>query len=151
MKTLLAFATLLAAPAFCQTAPTPAPAKTGAVKKTVTRAVAKPSPVVQPLVIPKDATPNPDGTYAWADKAGKKWIFSKTPFGISRVEDTGASPILSSAPAGQFVKATEAGDKIRFERQSPFGTNKWEKSKSDLTDEERAILAAQPSVDKKQQ
>lgn len=128
---------LLAIPASSQTT---APQKRAAVKKA---AVApKPLvPAVKPLVIPKDATPNPDGTYSWADKAGKKWIFAKTPFGISRMEDVAS--FASAAPVGQYVKAIEVGDKIRFERQSPFGTNKWKKNKADLTDEERAIVAAQ--------
>ncbi len=142
MKKLLAFAVLLAVPAFSQTAP--AAAKPAPAKKAASKAVVKPAPVVVPLVIPKDATPNPDGTYAWADKAGKKWIFSKTPFGISKIEDTAATgSAFASAPVGQFVKAVEVGDKVRFERQSPFGPTKWEKNKADLNDEERAILAAQ--------
>mgnify|MGYP003346537247 CR=1 FL=1 len=140
MKKLFAFAILLAVPAFSQTTPTPK-------KKAVAKAAAKPAPVAQPLVIPKDATPNPDGTFAWTDKAGKKWIFSKTPFGVSKVEDTSASgPAFASAAPGQYVKAIEVGDKVRFEHQSPFGTSKWEKNKADLTDEERAILAAQAPV-----
>ncbi len=148
MKSLLVFATLVAVPAFCQTAPAPAPVRKP-VAKTATKTTAKPAPATTPLVIPKDATPNPDGTYSWADKAGKKWIFSKTPFGISRVEDTGERTTLASAPAGDAVKATVAGEKVLFERQSPFGTSKWEKNKADLTDEDRAILAAQPTTAKK--
>jgi len=37
---------------------------------------------------------------------------------------------------------------VKFERQTPFGTTKWEKNKTDLTDDERAILAAQkPAAD----
>lgn len=136
MKTLITLAIILAVPAFSQTAP--------AKKKATTKASAKaPANVVKPLVIPKDATPNPDGTYAWTDKAGKNWTFSKTPFGISKVENTGAPSAFASAPTGQFVKAVEVGDKVKFERQSPFGPTKWEKNKADLTDEERAILAAQ--------
>jgi hypothetical protein len=135
MKILIAFAILAAVPAFGQSKPQ---------KKATTKAAAKPATnVVKPLVIPKDATPNADGTYAWTDKAGKKWTFSKTPFGISKVEDTGAPSAFASAPAGQFVKAVEVGDKVKFERQSPFGPTKWEKNKAELTDEERAILAAQ--------
>ena len=35
------------------------------------------------------------------------------------------------------------GDKIRFERPSPFGVVKWEKSKADLTDEERRLVDSQ--------
>ncbi len=40
---------------------------------------------VDPLTIPKDAVSNPDGTWSWTDKQGKKWIYAKTPFGVSRV------------------------------------------------------------------
>ena len=36
-----------------------------------------------------------------------------------------------------------AGDVVRFERKTPFGTAKWEKKKSELTDDERRILAQQ--------
>jgi hypothetical protein len=142
MKTLIALAVLIAVPAFSQTAKPP-------VKKKAVAAVAKPAapPTVKPLVIPADATPNPDGTYAWKDKAGKKWTFAKTPFGISRMEDVSASPAFANlSTPDQFVKAFEVGDKVKFERQSPFGTTKWEKSKADLNDDERRILAAQPAA-----
>ena len=142
MKTFFAIAALIAVPAFGQST---APKKSAS--KAAAKAPAKPAPpVAKQLEIPKDATPNPDGTYSWADKAGKKWIFSKTPFGVSKVEDSGAPSAFASAPAGQFTKAVEEGDKVKFERQSPFGTSKWEKNKADLTDEERAILAAQQAA-----
>jgi len=108
-------------------------------------AVSKPSaPVGKPLAIPKDATENPDGTYSYTDKDGKKWLFSKTPFGISRTEDmTGKAPIFATATPGQYINATDNGDTVKFERQSPFGNTKWEKNKSELNDEERAALARQ--------
>jgi hypothetical protein len=121
--------------------------------KKKTTAPAKPAaPTVQPLVIPTDASPNPDGTYAYTDKAGKKWIYSKTPFGISKVEDMrGTAPAMPAAPVGQFVKAFDNGDTVKFERQSPFGTTKWEKKKTELTDEERTVLERQnaPPEEKK--
>jgi hypothetical protein len=114
-----------------------------AADKKKTTAPAKPAaPVAKPLVIPKDATPNPDGTYSYTDKDGKKWVFSKTPFGISRVQDvTAVGSGAPTAPVGQYVKAIDNGDTVKFERQSPFGTSKWEKKKSELNDEERAALA----------
>jgi hypothetical protein len=114
-------------------------------KKKKTTAPARPAtPVAQPLVIPNDASPNTDGTYSYTDKAGKKWIFSKTPFGVSRTQDmTGSAPAIPAAPAGQYMKATDNGDTVKFERQSPFGTTKWEKKKSDLTDEERGVVERQ--------
>ena len=142
MKTLIALTMLLAVPAFSQTATTPTPApKKKAVSKTTKPA---PPPTVKPLVIPKDAIPNPDGTYAWTDKSGKKFTFSKTPFGISRIEDvSAANAATASKGPDPFVKAFEVGDKIRFERQSPFGTTKWEKNKTDLNEDERRILSQQ--------
>jgi hypothetical protein len=95
-------------------------------------------------VIPNDASPNSDGTYSYADKAGKKWIFSKTPFGVSRTQDmSGSAPAMAAAPAGQYMKATDNGETVKFERQSPFGTTKWEKKKSELTDEERGVVERQ--------
>lgn len=118
-------------------------ADNNAKKKTTAPAKAL-GPVAQPLVIPKDATLNAGGTYSYTDKAGKKWIYSKTPFGISKSEDmSGAGPALAAAPAGQFMKATDNGETVKFERQSPFGTTKWEKKKTDLTDEEKTVLAQQ--------
>ena len=38
------------------------------------------------------------------------------------------------------MKAFDEGDKVRFEKPSPFGPVKWEKNKSDLTDDERNLL-----------
>jgi hypothetical protein len=114
-------------------------------KKKKTTAAAKPAtPVAQPLVIPNDASPNSDGTYSYTDKDGKKWIFSKTPFGVSKIQDmTGSAPAIAAAPAGQYMKATDNGETVKFERQSPFGTTKWEKKKSELTDEERGVVERQ--------
>ncbi len=58
-----------------------------------------------------------------------------TPFGTA----TSGTDAKSSPP----VKAVEVGDVVRFERKTPFGTSKWEKKKSELTDDERKILAEQ--------
>jgi hypothetical protein len=44
-------------------------------------------------------------------------------------------------PSGAFIKATEDGDIVRFERQGPFGLWKWEKKKSELDEGEKAALA----------
>jgi hypothetical protein len=94
----------------------------------------------QPVTIPADATANPDGTFSWTDKQGKQWTFVKTPFGVMRSEVTPA-PATSASLSG--VKAFDEGDKVRFERQSPFGIIKWEKKKTELTDEERDLVTTQ--------
>lgn len=145
MKTVLALL-IAGMMAFASQADTPAIPKKTAVKKKTTKVVAaaKPAiPVAQPLVIPKEAVANADGSYAYTDKSGRKWIYNKTPFGVSRMQDMGVAGSSATEPKGQFVKAFESGDSVRFERQSPFGTTKWEKKKTDLTDEERSILQQQ--------
>jgi len=109
--------------------------------KTAAKTAAPKTNVVQPTVIPKDATPNSDGSYSYTDKDGKKWVYNKTPFGISKMQDMGsAGAVGAAAPKAQYVKAFDNGDTVRFERQTPFGTTKWEKKKSELTDEERTVL-----------
>lgn len=101
--------------------------------------VAAPAP--QALTIPKDAVPNSDGlSYAWTDKQGKKWVYAKTPFGITR---SPASDVPASGPDFSTTKAIDKGDSVRFERPSPFGPMIWEKKKSDLTDDERHLVDAQ--------
>jgi hypothetical protein len=88
--------------------------------------------------IPAGAVERDPGRFFYTDKDGKKWIFVRTPFGISRTEDTGApAPASDTAPA---VKATESGDTVTFERLSAFGVTKWQKKKADLTDDEKEAL-----------
>ena len=115
-------------------------------------AARKPAPpVVQPLVIPKDAVAQPDGTFRYTDKSGHRWIFSNSPFGVSRMQDM-SDPAATADPARQvtsFDKFTEDGDVIRFERATPFGPLKWERKKTELTDEERQAIAAFKPAEKK--
>src|SRR6266581_7480301 len=90
------------------------------------------------LTLPADAKMVEPGTYTFTDPQGKKWIYRKTPFGLARIED---KPVeASSAPVspGAEITAKEDGDTIRFERPGPFGTYRWEKKKSELTEDEKA-------------
>jgi hypothetical protein len=106
-----------------------------------------PQPTVQKLTIPKDAVPDPDGLhYAWTDKEGKKWTYSKTPFGIVKSparSSTGDSAHAETKPAPTTIKAIDKGDTVRFERPSPFGVMAYEKKKTELTVDERRIFDAQ--------
>jgi hypothetical protein len=137
MKTIalmLAIAGALAA----QTANTKSAKSTKKTAKTAVR-------TAEPLTIPKDAVANADGTYAYTDKDGKKWTYSKTPFGISKIQDMGpaANGGFSTTPVAELTKVTDKGDTVRFERQTPFGPSAYEKKKSELTDDERHMLEAQ--------
>jgi hypothetical protein len=136
---LLLTAAGLAAQASASTGTTAAkPAKTTAIAKKTTSAS-------QPLTIPQDAVANADGTYSWTDTQGKNWTFVKTPFGVMKNESAApAAATTSSSLAG--VKAFEEGDKVRFERPSPFGAIKWEKNKTELTDEERSLVDSQAAT-----
>jgi hypothetical protein len=87
------------------------------------------------LTLPAGATLVEPGTYSFTDAQGKKWIYRKTPFGLARMEDKPAAPIV---PAPSLViTATEDGDTIRFERPGPFGPYRWQKKKSELTEDEK--------------
>ena len=91
-----------------------------------------PSPPAE-LVLPAGAKQVDLGTYTFTDAQGKKWIYRKTPFGLTRFED---KPVVASS--GDGIIAKEDGDTIRFERPGPFGTYKWQKKKSELADDEKA-------------
>jgi hypothetical protein len=115
-----------------------------AAAKAAPRALAPPKATdgVKQMPIPAEAVLAADGDYHYTDPQGKKWIYRKTPFGVSRMEDT---PQLTSTKArgdsGAFIKATEDGNIVRFERQGPFGLWKWEKKRSELDEGEKAALA----------
>jgi hypothetical protein len=101
-----------------------------------------PAKAVKPLEIPKDAVETEPGAFHYTDSDGKKWVYRKTPFGVSRTEDKPVDgPAASAAaPAGAGIKAVEDGDIVHFERPGPFGPYKWQKKKSELDDNERAAL-----------
>ncbi len=103
-------------------------------------ATPKAADAAKPSAIPADAVKGADGDYHYTDPQGKKWIYHKTPFGMSRMEDAGERETAKAAPSGAGIKATEDGDKVRFERQGPFGVWKWEKKKSELNENEKAAL-----------
>ena len=93
------------------------------------------------IAIPADAVLGADGLYHYTDPQGKKWVYGKTPFGISHAEDTGDRAVgKSSASRAAGIQATEDGDTVRFERPGPFGVYKWQKKKSELDETEQAAL-----------
>ena len=123
---IVAAAALAAEPAAPKKPPTPAQAAT-----------AKPP---KPVEIPAGAVETEPSTYRYTDAQGKKWIYRRTPFGVARLEDKGdaAAKAEASAPADNAT-ATADGEYIRFERPSPFGPYKWQKKKTELDENERAI------------
>lgn len=100
---------------------------------------------VKAITIPKDAVQIDPNTYRYTDPAGKKWTYSKTPFGIIRTEDKPVSPEEAKrvqedrARLIDATKAVEDGDSIRFERATPFGVTHWQRNKAELDEVERAV------------
>jgi hypothetical protein len=153
MKRLnIALIVVFALPALAQTQPaqTPTTASTTAKKNKKKKTTAASSQPPGPITIPKDAVLDPkDGNYHYTDKNGRKWVYMMTPMGPSRWEDKG--PSAQSAPAqppssNRFsddpnLKAIDQGDTVKFVRTTPFGPQTWTKKKSELTDDERTMLA----------
>ncbi|HYL76939.1 MAG TPA: hypothetical protein VEU96_22170 [Bryobacteraceae bacterium] len=94
--------------------------------------------------IPAGAKEIEPGLYRYTDPEGKTWLMRKTPFGVGKWEDKpDAQPavVQSNVP----VTITDLGDSIQFVRDSPFGPSKWTRKKSELTDEEKAIVKREQS------
>jgi hypothetical protein len=123
---------LIFASALMLSASDPQPAK-----KTTPPAPAK---TIKPLEVPKEAVEIEPGTFRYTDSDGKKWIYRKTPWGVSRLEDKPVDAADKPVDASATIKAVEDGDVVRFERPGPFGAYRWQKKKSDLDETERAAL-----------
>jgi hypothetical protein len=162
MKKTILFLTLCAATAGAQTtadtsttdkkpAPnTPAKNQPKTAEKAAPAAAVKPAPpVVKPMVIPKEAVQQPDGSYTYTDKDGKRWIYKNMFFGLSRMEDMSDPNAVPVKRAPAFDKFTDDGETIHFERAGPFGPMKWERKKSELTDEEQQAIANFKPAEKK--
>jgi len=98
--------------------------------------------------LPKGAIEVEPNLYRYTDAQGKTWLARRTPFGFSRWEDKPAPPQPAQVDTAPPIKATDLGDTVRFERQTPFGKNSWLRRKTELTDEEKGWLsaAAQPKA-----
>ena len=99
------------------------------------------------ISIPADAVEIAPQVYRYKDDKGKTWIYRRTPFGISKLEDRSAEmPAADAGPAPMptenriKVRAIDKGDTVRFEQQTPMGIRAWEKKKDDLTVAEKVLL-----------
>jgi hypothetical protein len=153
-----------------QSAASPAPARKPQQKPEPKRSgYIKPSTSSAPAVsIPAGATEVSPNVFRYTDTNGIAWLYSKTPFGVSKTREDeaakqrdvngpkkaapsnespfGASQVLernsgkAAAPAAAGdITAKDLGNRVQFERTTPFGTTRWVRNKPELTDEERAI------------
>lgn len=79
-----------------------------------------------------------EGKYRWKDTAGKTWIYKQTPFGWSRYEEAPAEQAAVTEDPG-FSVLSENDDAVKFVKTTPFGKSSWERKKSELNAEEKAV------------
>lgn len=163
MKTiaLTLFAAVLSfAQSNSSTTATPAK-KTADQKKSQKTAAQKPPAKLEPPVqtIPAGATQVEPNVYRYTDANGKTWNYRQTPFGINRWEQTSTpatepvqQPVPQSSSPSMFqstqiktepITVTDQGDSYLFDKKTPFGHSTWTRKKSDVTDEEKAVINAQ--------
>lgn len=115
---------------------------------------AKPKPAPAAAVkitkIPEGAVQIDSTSYRYTAPDGKSQLYKKSPFGIMKIDEQATPPAVTDHAAitdhaNDGVKATADGDTIHFERPSPFGTFRWQKKISELSEEERALWQAQSS------
>ena len=70
---------------------------------------------------------------------GKNWIYVRTPFGLSKHEETAEDKAEPAADAADpQLTIEEDGDVLHFRRKNLFGESRWTRRKSELTEEEKA-------------
>jgi len=116
----------------------PPKAKTQVPKKATAAQKANPPQ----LTIPQGAKLVEPNLYRYTDSTGKAWMYRQTPFGISKFEDTPAAAQQAPAPGGPTT-VTDLGDSVRFERKTAFGDSQWTRKKTELSDDEKALVASQ--------
>src|SRR5438552_2208110 len=129
LKLILALLPLAAATFGQVSQAKPAPEPAQSPTKTVP---AKTTPATD---IPAGAVKIDDITYRYQDKSGQVWLYRRTPFGVTKIEEKEADKVgLPAAPAVETPQgtATDLGDSYRFERPGPFGAKIWFKKKTEL-------------------
>jgi len=112
--------------------------KTGSAKAAVKDPAALPT-------VPEGAKQVGPYLFRYTDPQGKNWMYRQTPFGVSKWEDKPDEQKLSIPdPVQTTVK--DLGDSVQFERPTPFGPARWIRKKSELSDEEKALVAKQSST-----
>ncbi|WP_321475904.1 hypothetical protein [uncultured Paludibaculum sp.] len=138
MKRLAGVMTVLvlgAATAFAQASgsSTEQARKAAKVKSTARRA-----PAAASSELPANAEKIQEGVYKAKDAKGKTWIYSRTPFGWTKTDEAAFQEAAKSSEMPPIRVVAVEGDKVKFERDSPFGKSVWSKPINDLAADERA-------------
>ena len=103
-----------------------------------TQSAAK-KPVAPPQGLPAAAVKVGEGEWKWKDAQGKSWVYHRTAFGYSRLEDVAEEP--AAAQAGLRVVEVKAGQ-VTFEQATPFGKSRWNRAAADMNGDEKAAYEA---------
>lgn len=112
--------------------------KSSSNRRAAAKAKAKSQPVE--ITVPPGAVEVGTGVWKFTDAKGGKWIYRKTPFGLTRFEDTVTEKKVEPPDPGTELKAVLEGEMVRFERPTPFGVSTWRKKLSDLDEMEREAV-----------
>jgi hypothetical protein len=118
----------------------PAPPKN---QKPVQQAKPSPSPAAKAepaQTIPAGAKLIEPNLYRATDSNGKTWNYRQTPFGITKWEETPAATTPAPQPKSEPVVVTDQGASYRFEKKTPFGAVTWTRKKTELTDDDKALV-----------
>lgn len=77
--------------------------------------------------------------YSATDAQGAQWMYRQTPFGLTKWRPSDVPPPAVKEQPNP-VTAADLGDRIRFERNTPFGQYVWTTKKSELTGDEKLLL-----------
>jgi hypothetical protein len=107
-----------------------------------------PSAPSVPIGPPKEAVEIARYTFRYTDAQGKVWIYRRTPFGWMKAERKDVPEAAPAAAALPETRVVEDGDGVRFERNTPFGMQRWRRKKSELTEQEKQIFerASRPAA-----
>jgi hypothetical protein len=99
---------------------------------------AKRVPAAAGTELPANAVKVQEGVYKATDAKGKTWIYSRTPFGWTKTDEASFKEAARASEVPSIRAIAIEGDKVKFERDSPFGKSVWTKPVSDLAPDEKA-------------
>jgi hypothetical protein len=89
--------------------------------------------------LPAGAVQDGANSYRYTDKAGKVWIYQRTPFGWSKTAEPSIAQTSGSHSASRPIpRVTDLGASVRFEVQGLMGKSVRERPKDQLNADEKA-------------
>jgi hypothetical protein len=122
-----------------------APSKSASAKAAPARAAKPAASSPTGNTLPAGAEKISDTRWRYRDAAGQTWIYVSTPFGYSRVDEETHKRQMAEkeaeAAGPQLVNVVaESPDAVTFEVATPFGKQRWQKKRADLSEKEKAAL-----------